>query len=131
MLAADYPLLDVFWTLLWFTAFVIWIWVLIDVMIDLFRSPDLSGWGKALWFLFVLFLPIIGVLTYLIARGDQMHQHAVEDAQAQDAAVRSYVRNVAGTPPSSADELTKLAGLRDHGVISEDEFEREKAKILT
>jgi hypothetical protein len=67
----------------------------------------------------------------VIARGDKLHQHAVDDAQAQDAAVRSYVRNVAGTPPSSADELTKLAGLRDHGVISEDEFEREKAKILT
>jgi hypothetical protein len=130
MLAYDYPLLSVFWTMLWFFAFVIWIWVLVAVFIDIFRSRDLSGWGKALWFLFVLFVPIIGVLTYLIARGHKMQEHATEDARAQDAAIRAYVQDAASAP-SSADELQKLAGLRDHGVISEAEFEREKAKILT
>jgi hypothetical protein len=130
MLAYDYPLLSVFWTMLWFFAFVIWIWVLVAVFIDIFRSRDLSGWGKALWFLFVLFVPIIGVLTYLIARGHKMQEHAQQDARAQDEAMRAYVQDAAGTP-SSADELQKLAGLRDHGVISEAEFEREKAKILT
>jgi type VI protein secretion system component VasK len=128
MLAYDYPLLSVFWTILWFFAFVIWIWVLVDVMVDIFRSRDLGGWGKALWFLFVLFVPILGVVVYLIARGDKMHEREVREEQAQDAAAtRAYVQETA----SSADELTKLAGLRDHGVISEAEFEREKAKILT
>jgi ABC-type multidrug transport system fused ATPase/permease subunit len=130
MLAYDYPLLSVFWTMLWFFAFVIWIWVLVAVMIDIFRSRDMGGFAKAMWFLFVLVVPIIGVLTYLIARGHKMSEHAQEDAKAQDAAMRAYVQEAAGTA-SSADELTKLAGLRDHGVISEAEFEREKAKILT
>ena len=131
-LAADssYPALSVFWTIVEVFLWVLWFWILIYVLIDLFRSPDLSGWAKALWFLFVLFIPLIGVLAYLIVRGSSMHRRAAQAAQQQDEAFRSYVQEAAG-PRSSADEITKLAGLRDHGVITNEEFEREKAKIIS
>ena len=125
----SYTLLGAFWTILEIFLWVLWIWVLIYVFIDIFRSHDLSGWAKALWFIFVLFIPLIGVLVYLIARGDKMHQHAEQEAQQQDQAFRSYVQDAAGAP-NTADQLTKLADLRDRGVITADEFEREKAKIL-
>jgi len=126
----NYPLLDFFWTIFEIFLWVIWIWILIWIFIDIFRSPDLSGWAKALWFLFVLFIPLIGVLVYLIVRGGSMHDRAVQQAQRQDQEARAYIRDAAGTQ-SSADQLTKLAGLRDQGVITADEFEREKAKILS
>jgi len=127
----SYPLLDVFWTILEFFLWVIWIWILITVFIDIFRSHDLSGGAKALWFLFVLFIPLIGVLVYLIARGGSMHERATRQAQQQDAEVRSYVQQaVAESPASTADQLAKLADLRDRGVITAAEFDREKAKIL-
>jgi hypothetical protein len=118
--------------MLWFFLFIIWIWILIAVFSDIFRSPDLSGWGKALWSIFVIFVPYLGVFIYLIARGGKMHEHAIAQAQAQDQAMRSYVRDVAGTSggTSTADELTRLADLRDKGVISEDEFQQLKAKTL-
>ena len=125
----NYPLLSVFWTIFEIFLWVIWIWILIWIFIDIFRSHDLSGWAKALWFLFVLFIPLIGVLVYLIVRGSSMHERALQQAQRQDQEARSYIREAAGTQ-SSADQLTKLAELRDKGVISADEFEREKAKIL-
>ena len=125
----SYPLLGVFWTILEIFLWVIWIWILIWVFIDIFRSQDLSGWGKALWFLFVLFIPLIGVLVYLIARGGKMQEHAAQQAQQDDQQFRAYVKDAAG-PQSTADQLTKLADLRDRGVISAEEFEREKAKIL-
>ena len=125
----SYPLLGAFWTIFEIFLWVIWIWILIYVFIDIFRSRDLSGWGKALWFIFVLFIPLIGVLVYLIARGGEMHERAVQQAQQQDQAARRYIQDVAGEP-SSADQLAKLADLRDRGVITADEFEREKAKIL-
>ena len=125
----NYPLLDFFWTIFEIFLWVIWIWILIWIFIDIFRSHDLSGWAKALWFLFVLFIPLIGVLVYLIVRGGSMHDRAVQQAQRQDQEARAYIRDAAGTQ-SSADQLTKLAELRDKGVISADEFEREKAKIL-
>ena len=125
----NYPLLDFFWTIFEIFLWVIWIWILIWIFIDIFRSHDLSGWAKALWFLFVLFIPLIGVLVYLIVRGGSMHDRAVQQAQRQDQEARAYIRDAAGTQ-SSADQLTKLAGLRDQGVITADEFEREKAKIL-
>jgi hypothetical protein len=108
---------------------VIWFWILITIIIDIFRSHDLSGWAKALWFLFILFLPLIGVLVYLIARGGKMHERQVRQAQLQDEQVRSYVQEAAGSQ-SSADQLAKLADLRDRGVITAEEFDREKAKIL-
>ena len=125
----NYPLLDFFWTIFEIFLWVIWIWILIWIFIDIFRSHDLSGWAKALWFLFVLFIPLIGVLVYLIVRGGSMHDRAVQQAQRQDQEARAYIRDAAGTQ-SSADQLTKLAGLRDQGVITADEFEREKAKLL-
>jgi membrane protein implicated in regulation of membrane protease activity len=125
----SYPLLGVFWTILEIFLWVIWIWILIWVFIDIFRSQDLSGWAKALWFLFVLFIPLIGVLVYLIARGGKMQEHAAQQAQQDDQQLRAYVKEAAG-PQSSADQLAKLADLRDRGVISAEEFEREKAKIL-
>jgi predicted PurR-regulated permease PerM len=125
----NYPLLDFFWTIFEVFLWVIWIWILIWIFIDIFRSHDLSGWAKALWFLFVLFIPLVGVLVYLIVRGGSMHERAVQQAQQQDQQARQYIQEAAGTQ-SSADQLTKLAELRDKGVISADEFEREKAKIL-
>jgi predicted PurR-regulated permease PerM len=126
----NYPILDFFWTIFEIFLWVIWIWILIWIFIDIFRSRDLSGFAKALWFLFVLFIPLIGVLVYLIVRGGSMHERAVQQAQQQDQEARAYIRQAAGTE-SSADQLAKLADLRDRGVINADEFEREKAKILS
>lgn len=127
---SSYPALSVFWTIVEIFLWVLWFWILIMVLIDLFRSRDLSGWGKALWFLFVLFIPLIGVLCYLIVRGASMHERQAQEARQQDEAFRSYVQEAAG-PRSSADELTKLADLRDQGVITPQEFEQEKSKILS
>ena len=125
----SYPLLGAFWTILEVFLWVLWIWILIYVFIDIFRSHDLSGWGKALWFIFVLFIPLIGVLVYLIARGGKMQERAMQDARRQDQDFRAYVQDAAssGTP---ADQLAKLADLRDRGVITPQEFESQKAKIL-
>ena len=125
----SYPLLGAFWTIIEIFLWVLWFWVLITVFIDIFRSHDLSGWARALWFLFVLFIPLIGVLVYLIARGDKMHERAVRQVQEQDREARQYIQEAAGSG-SPADQLTKLADLRDRGVITADEFERQKAKIL-
>ena len=133
MLLSDssYPLLNIFWSMFVFFLWIIWIWILITVFIDIFRSHDLSGGAKALWFLFVLFIPLIGVLVYLIARGGKMQQHAARDAQQQDQQFRQYVQEAAASSPAStADQLSKLAELRDRGVISAEEFDREKAKVL-
>jgi membrane protein implicated in regulation of membrane protease activity len=125
----SYPLLGAFWTILEVFLWVLWIWVLIYVFIDIFRSHDLSGWAKALWFIFVLFIPLIGVLVYLIARGGKMQERAAQDARQQDKEFRAYVQDAAaGATP--ADQLAKLADLRDRGVISAEEFDREKAKVL-
>ena len=129
--ASSYTLLNVFWTIFEIFLWVIWIWILIWIFIDIFRSHDLSGWAKALWFLFVLFIPLIGVLVYLIVRGGSMHERAVQDARQQDQEFRQYVQQAAAsTPDSTADQLSKLADLRDRGVISAEEFDREKAKVL-
>ncbi len=127
----SYPLLGAFWTIFMIFLWVIWIWILIWVFIDIFRSQDLSGWAKGLWFLFVLFIPLIGVLVYLIARGGSMNERAAQQARQQDREFRSYVQDAAAdSPANTADQLAKLADLRDRGVISADEFERQKAKAL-
>ena len=125
----SYPLLGAFWTILEIFLWVLWIWILIYVFIDIFRSRDLSGWAKALWFIFVLFIPLIGVLVYLIARGGKMQQRAMREAQQQDQQFRAYVQDAAGGQ-NTADQLAKLADLRDRGVITPAEFESQKAKIL-
>ena len=126
----SYPILGAFWTIFMIFLWVIWFWVLITIFIDLFRSHDLSGWAKALCFIFILILPLIGVLVYLIARGGKMHEHAVQDQQAADAAFKIYVQQAAGSSASTADELQKLVALRDQGVITPAEFDAQKAKIL-
>jgi len=125
----SYPVLGAFWTIVMIFLWVIWFWILITIIIDIFRSHDLSGWAKALWFVFILFLPLIGVLVYLIARGGKMHEHEVRQAQRQEEQLRSYVQEAAGSS-STVDQLAKLADLRDRGVITAEEFDREKAKIL-
>jgi ABC-type multidrug transport system fused ATPase/permease subunit len=125
----SYPLLGAFWTIFEIFLWILWFWVLIYVFVDIFRSRDLSGWGKALWFIFVLIIPLIGVLVYLIARGGKMHEHAVQEARQQDQEFRAYVQQAAGSG-NTADQLAKLADLRDRGVITPEEFEREKAKVL-
>jgi hypothetical protein len=128
--STSYPVLDLFWTIFEIFAFVLWFWLLFVVLTDVFRSSDLSGWGKAGWTIFVLFLPLIGVLTYLIVRGRSMNQRAAQQATRQEQAFRSYVQEAAGTSPNSADQLAKLADLRQRGVITPDEFEQEKTKVL-
>jgi hypothetical protein len=131
VLLAEFGSGQVFLSMLWFFLFFIWIWLLIAVFGDIFRSKDLSGWGKALWSIFVIFLPYLGVFVYLIARGHKMGEHAAQEAAAQEAQLRQYVQNVATTSGGSgADELAKLADLRDKGVISEEEFQQAKAKAL-
>ena len=131
MVLADFGTGQVFWSMLWFTLFVIWIWLLMAIFADIFRSPDLSGWGKAFWSIFVIVTPYLGVFVYLIARGGKMREHATAQAKAQDEAMRSYVRDVAASDTSStADELTRLAGLRDQGVITDAEFQQLKAKTM-
>jgi hypothetical protein len=127
--STGYPLLDVFWTMFEIFAFVLWFWLLFVVLTDIFRSQDLSGLGKTGWTIFVIFLPLIGILAYLLVRGRSMNQRAARQAQQQDEAFRSYVQEAAG-PPSSADQLAKLADLRQRGVISSAEFENEKSKVL-
>jgi Short C-terminal domain/Phospholipase_D-nuclease N-terminal len=129
LLASSYPLLDAFLTILWIALFFIWIWLFVVVLIDIFRSHDLSGFAKALWVLFIVLIPWLGVLVYLIFRGGSMHERAAQQAQRQQQAFTEYVQSVA-PKEGTADQLTKLADLKDRGVISDEEFQAEKAKIL-
>ena len=131
MLAYDYPILGVFWTFLIFMLWVVWLIMLFKIFADIFRSHDLGGWGKALWSLFVIFLPFLGVLVYLIARGGSMAERDIADAQSQQAAFDAYVRQTAGSGGGTADELAKLADLRDRGVITAAEFDQQKAALLS
>ena len=123
-----YPLLNAFWTMLYFFIWILWIFLVIRVIFDIFRSRDLSGWGKAAWLILVVIVPFLGVFIYVIARGGKMHERDVQQANAQNEAMQSYVREAAGQ--NSADQLAKLADLHNKGVINDQEFEREKAKIL-
>ena len=128
--AQNYPLLNLFWTMLWLFIWILWIFLLVRIILDIFRSDDLGGWGKALWVIFIIILPFLGVLVYLIARGSGMQKRDVRDARAADQEMRSYIRSAAETPPSTAEELSKLAALRDQGVLTEAEFDTQKAKLL-
>ena len=128
-MVATFALGEVFWSMLVFFIWFIWIMLLFRVFIDLFRSGDLSGWGKAGWLVFVIVLPYLGVFVYLIARGHRMQEHAVADAQAQDAAARQYIQSAVGAP-STADELAKLADLKANGTITAEEFESAKANLV-
>jgi len=124
------PLLDFFWAMFLFFLWVIWIWLLITVFIDIFRDKGLNGFAKALWVLFVIVLPLLGVLVYLIARGDDMHERQVNQAVKQQQASEAYIRQVSGGGGGSADELTKLAELNRNGVLTDEEFAAQKAKLL-
>jgi len=131
MIASEWGTGQVFWSMLWFFMFFIWIWLLIVVFGDIFRSRDLSGWAKALWVIFVVVLPYLGVFVYLSARGHKMSEHAAEAAQAQDAAARQYIQSaVEQNGTSTADELAKLADLKAKGVIDDAEYASLKAKAL-
>jgi len=129
MIAYTYPLLSIFWTMLEFFLFFLWIWLLIIIFSDIFRSHDMGGLAKALWVIFVIILPFLGVLIYLIARGGSMHERAATQAADQQKAFDSYVRQAAGSG-SSVDELAKLADLKSKGVITDAEFEAQKTKLL-
>jgi hypothetical protein len=131
MLASSYPVLDAFLTILYFFIFIIWIWLLITVFIDIFRSHDMGGLAKALWVIFVIILPYLGVLVYLIARGSKMHERAAAEAALQQKAFNQYVRQAAGTGGAdTASQLSKLADLKNQGVLTDAEFEAQKSKIL-
>ena len=131
MLLAEFGTGQVFWSMLWFFLFFIWIWLLISLFGDIFRSKDLSGGAKALWTIFIIILPFLGVLVYLIVRGNSMQERALQDAANRESQFRGYVQSVATTGGGAADELAKLADLRDKGVISDAEFQAAKAKALT
>ena len=129
MLAYTYPLLDLFGTMLGLFVFIIWFWLLVVIFGDIFRSRDMGGGAKAVWVIFVIVLPFLGIFVYLIARGGKMHERAVEASQAQQQAFDDYVKQAAGAY-SSADDLAKLADLKEKGVITDAEFEAQKAKLL-
>jgi Short C-terminal domain/Phospholipase_D-nuclease N-terminal len=122
------PLLDVFFSIMWFFLWIVWLVLLFRVIMDIFRSRDLSGWGKAGWLAFALILPFLGVFVYLIARGSKMADREVAQAEAQDAAHRTQQGAQEGG--STADELAKLSDLHDRGVISDADYERGKDKVL-
>src|SRR5271156_862921 len=127
----QYPILDFFLTMLYFFLFIIWIWLLISVFVDIFRSHDMGGWAKALWVIFIIILPFLGVFVYLIARGGKMHERQAQEAAAQQQAFDQYVQQTAGTAgESTADQLHKLADLKNQGVLTDAEFDAQKAKIL-
>ena len=136
MLAADYPFLDVFWTMILFFCWVAWIWMMILILSDVFRR-DMSGWGKAAWCVFLIFLPFLGALVYLIADGKGMTERRIQDAQASQANFDDYVRKVAadsgstgGSAGGSAGEIARAKELLDSGAINQEEFDRLKAKAL-
>ena len=128
VIAADYPFLDVFWTILIFFFWVIWIWILVTVLIDIFRRQDISGWGKAAWTLFVIVLPYLGVFIYLITQGTQMAERRAAEMRESKASFDGYVRDVAGSAPS--DQIAKAKELLDSGAIDQAEFDQLKRKAL-
>ena len=130
VVAADYPFLEVLWTLLVFFAWVAWFWLLITIAVDVFRRRDIGGGKKALWLIFMVFVPFIGVFAYLLANHDEMAQRNIEQAQAQRAQYDDYVRSVAGSG-GAASEIDKAKNLLDSGAITQAEFDAIKAKALT
>ena len=129
-MATEFGTGQVFWSMLWFFLFFIWIWLLIVVFADIFRSHDMGGVAKTLWVLFVIFMPYLGVFVYLIARGGKMQERAIKEAAEQQKAFQQYVQDTAagGNP---ADQLAKLADLKAQGAISDAEFNQMKAKIVS
>ena len=131
MFGTDYPVLDAFLTILYFFLFFIWIWLLVMVFFDIFRSHDMGGFAKAMWVIFIIILPFLGVFVYLIARGGSKHERQAQQAARQKAAFDDYVRQTAGSEGSdTASQLSKLADLKSQGVLTEEEFQAQKAKLL-
>ena len=126
---AEFGTGQVFWSFLWFFIFIIWIYLLIFIFSDIFRSDDLSGWGKALWSIFIILLPYLGIFVYLIARGGKMAERQAKHMQAQQAAMDSYIRDTA-TGASDAEQLAKLADLHSTGKLNDAEYATAKAKVL-
>lgn len=126
-----WTVLQSFWTMIWFFLFIMWLMLLFRVFADIFRAPDLSGGARAFWILFTILFPYLGVFVYLIARGEKMSRRELGDAQAQEDAVKQYIQQAAGTTQSTAQELERLAGLRDRGVIDNAEFDRLKARLVS
>lgn len=131
ILAYDYPLLGILWTTLVIFFWIAWIFLVIRIFADIFRNRDMSGWAKALWTIFVVLLPFLGVLVYLIVHGGDMHERDIEQAKVQQEAVDSYIKQAAGTSGGVADEINKLGALRDQGVLTAEEFDAQKAKLLS
>jgi hypothetical protein len=129
MLAYDFPVLSLFFSMIWFFIWIAWLFLVFRTVVDIFRSHDLGGLGKALWLLFVVLAPYLGVFVYVIARGRDMSSREMQRAADNEESLRQYVRHAAGTT-STADELVKLAELRDRGVITEAEFGQQKARLL-
>jgi hypothetical protein len=129
ILAADYPFLNILWSMIIFFAWVIWIWIMIVILTDVFRRRDISGWGKAGWIVFLIVLPFLGVLVYLIAQHDGMAQRSADAANAQKAQFDDYVRSTAGSGGAAA-EIDKAKQLLDSGAITQEEFASLKAKAL-
>ena len=127
LVAADYPFLDILWTMVLFFAWIAWIWIAITVFIDVFRRHDIGGWTKALWVVFVILIPFLGVLVYLIVEHDGMRQRGEQQAKAQKEAFDTYVRDAAG---GSAAEIAHAKELLDAGTITQQEFDALKAKAL-
>jgi hypothetical protein len=128
--AADYPFIDVFWTMLIFFMWVIWIWILVTVLIDVFRRHDISGWGKAAWTVFMIVLPFLGVFIYLITQGKEMAERRASEMRESQASFDTYVRDVAGSG-GPADQIAQAKQLLDSGAIDQAEFEQLKRKALT
>ena len=127
LIAADYPFLDVLWTMILFFAWIAWIWIAITCFADIFRRHDIGGWSKALWIVFIIVLPFLGVLVYLIAQHDGMRERSVRQVEEQRAAFDTYVREAAG---GSAAEIAKAKELLDAGAITQEEYDAIKAKAL-
>ncbi|MEV6008025.1 SHOCT domain-containing protein [Streptomyces sp. NPDC051976] len=125
----NYPLLDAFWTMLWFFLWIVWLMLLFKIIGDIFRSDDLGGWGRTGWLFFVILLPFLGVFVYVIARGKSMTGRDVKALHRQDEAARAYIKDAAGTS-DHADQLAKLAELKANGSLTDEEFRNAKAKIL-
>ena len=127
LIAADYPFLDVLWTMVLFFAWLAWIWIAITCFADIFRRHDIGGWNKALWVVFIIVLPFLGVLVYLITQHDGMRERSVKEVEKQQAAFDKYVRDTAG---GAAGEIAKAKELLDAGAISQSEFDAIKARAL-
>ena len=130
MIAASFGAGQVAYSILWFFLFFVEIWLMISIFIDIFRSHDLKGWAKAAWVIFVIIFPIIGILAYLIFRGDKMRAHQVQAVTDQEAMFRHYAQHASGGHRSKTEELARLAELRDRGDISADEYQQLKSEIL-